>query len=246
MCPLGELGKLVVVNQVKDSHLCKLVRVAAITKRKIPAATIREFVAGCKALVHAGTSHDDEGFTRSFKSWSGNVLTDAAAFEFYVYLAGEANYFDNLTRMANKYLARLRHGGRSVESDQVGSTFSPVTGGSVDIYGNRAILHCNLSVAAAAHFSDAPYQLIHERGGERSGQQTELIGQPQMATGAIGEQAELTFLDPALHLAVGAVHVFAKCSRRLAQDGRRDVERDGAQAGGAVPEDRDHQGRAAG
>jgi hypothetical protein len=77
-----------------------MARVAAITNRKIPADKIRGFVAGCKALVHISETYDDEDFTRSFKIRSGNVLSDAEAFEVYVYFAGEANYFDTLTKVA--------------------------------------------------------------------------------------------------------------------------------------------------
>ena len=77
-----------------------IVRVTAITHRKISADKIRGFVAGCKALIHISESYDDESFTRSFIIRSENVLSDSEAFEVYVYLAGEANYFDNLTMMA--------------------------------------------------------------------------------------------------------------------------------------------------
>lgn len=51
-------------------------------------------------------------------------------------------------------------------------------------------------------------QSLQQDVGEAREQQAELIGPPQMATGAIGEQAELTFLDPILHLTAGAVHRF--------------------------------------
>ncbi len=115
-------------------------------------------------------------------------MSDAEAFEVYVYFAGEAQYFDNIARMSkmngqamtaefqgamagvratyakgtymaaivgghgefghtvtnpvptisvmgsNKYLTKLRYGGRPVESQRVGSTSSPVTDGNVDIY----------------------------------------------------------------------------------------------------------------
>ena len=165
-----------------------MARVTLITHRKIPADKIRGFVAGCKTLVHISETHDDESFTRSFKIRSENVLSDAEAFEVYAYFAGEASYFDNLTRMAklngqsvtqefkdamdnvsatyakgtykdtipgshgefghtvtnpiptisvagsNKYLTKLRYGGRQVEHNRVGSTSSPVTEGNVDIY----------------------------------------------------------------------------------------------------------------
>src|SRR5258708_21399036 len=40
-----------------------------------------------------------------------------------------------------------------------------------------------------------------------------------MATGAISEQAELTFLDPVLHFSAGAVDVFIQCLRRVTQIG---------------------------
>ena len=68
-----------------------------ITGHKIPADKIREFVAGCKALVFISVTHDDESFTQSFKVRSENVLSDAEAFEVYAYLAGEATFFDDLT-----------------------------------------------------------------------------------------------------------------------------------------------------
>jgi hypothetical protein len=76
-----------------------IARVSAITNRKIPVDKIRGFVAGCKTLVQISETHDDESFTRSFKVRSGNVLSDAEAFEVYLYFAGEASYFDSITRV---------------------------------------------------------------------------------------------------------------------------------------------------
>ena len=66
-------------------------------------------------------------------------------------------------------------------------------------------------------------QSFHQHVGERGEQQAELIGPPQMATGAIGEQAELTFLDPILHLAAGAVHRFVERLRFVAQIGHHEA-----------------------
>ncbi len=77
-----------------------IAKISAITNRKIPADKIRGFVAGCKTLVHMSETHDDESFTRSVKVRSGNILSDIEAFEVYVYFAGEAQYFDNITRMS--------------------------------------------------------------------------------------------------------------------------------------------------
>src|SRR5487761_2292443 len=66
-------------------------------------------------------------------------------------------------------------------------------------------------------------QSLQQDIGERREQQAELIGPPQMAAGAIGEQAELTFLDPVLHFSPGAVHRFVERARLVAQIGHHEA-----------------------
>jgi hypothetical protein len=66
-------------------------------------------------------------------------------------------------------------------------------------------------------------QSLQQDIGERREQQAELVGPPQMATGAIGEQAELTFLDPVLHLAPGTVHRFVERLRLVAEIGHHEA-----------------------
>ena len=66
-------------------------------------------------------------------------------------------------------------------------------------------------------------QSLQQYVGEGSEQQTELIGPPQVATGAIGEQTQLAFLDPVLHLATGAVHLFVQGLRLVAQIGHHEA-----------------------
>src|SRR5690606_19241847 len=45
---------------------------------------------------------------------------------------------------------------------------------------------------------------------ERGEEQAELIRPPVMAAGAVGEQAQLLFLDPILHVSSSAIHVLVE------------------------------------
>lgn len=74
-------------------------RVSRYTHGKIPRDKIRGFVAGCKTLVQISETREDENFVQSFISRSENLISDVEAYEVFVYLAGEAAYADNITRM---------------------------------------------------------------------------------------------------------------------------------------------------
>lgn len=76
-----------------------IARVARYTNGKIPPDKIRGFVQGCKTLIAISESYDDDGFVRSNKARSGNLISDAEAHEVYVYFAGEANYVSSVTKM---------------------------------------------------------------------------------------------------------------------------------------------------
>ena len=62
-------------------------------------------------------------------------------------------------------------------------------------------------------------QSLHQHIGQGRQEQAKLVRPPQVATGAIGEQAELTFLDAVLHLATSAVAALIEFLGRIAQRG---------------------------
>lgn len=74
-------------------------RIGQLTRGKIGADKLRGFTGGCKALVHISEDYDDADFVRSFIVRSENRLSEAEAYDVYVYLAGEAFYRDSATRM---------------------------------------------------------------------------------------------------------------------------------------------------
>jgi len=154
-------------------------RVRRLTKGKIPQEKLRGYLQGCKTLVHISQSHTEPSFVQSFKVRSENMISNAEAKDVYAYLAGEAAYLDDMSRLmpgaadpaetkkifgngtyndtiegahgafgtsvtnpvpsicvrsSDEYLGQLRSGGAPVQSKRVGSTSSPVTTGSIDIY----------------------------------------------------------------------------------------------------------------
>lgn len=94
----------------EENVLRDIERVSRYTHGKIPRDKIRGFVAGCKTLVQISETREDEDFVQSFISRSENLISDVEAYEVFIYLAGEAAYADNITKMLGSKGAPLNTG----------------------------------------------------------------------------------------------------------------------------------------
>ncbi len=72
-------------------------RIDALTNGRIPQDQIRGYVSGCKALLHISREHDEKRFVASFLARAQGRITEAQAYAVYVYLEGEASYYDRTT-----------------------------------------------------------------------------------------------------------------------------------------------------
>ncbi len=73
-------------------------RVTIYTHEKIPRDKIRGYVAGCKTLVYVSETEDAEAIVQKFIHRSENLISNAEAYEVFVYFAGEAVYVSNIIR----------------------------------------------------------------------------------------------------------------------------------------------------
>ncbi len=89
-------------------------RIDALTHQKIPQDRLRGFVAGCKALLHVSDSDDEARFIDSFMRRAEGRISQTEAYEMYAYFAGEASFYDNLTRQM-----KLMGGDRSASPEEL-------------------------------------------------------------------------------------------------------------------------------
>jgi len=106
-------------------------RVSRYTHGKIPRDKIRGFVSGCKTLALISDTREDEDFVRSFKTRSGNLISDAEAYEVFVYFSGESEYANNATRVLGSPLnAEMKQHLAQMEAIYAEGTYEDsITGG---------------------------------------------------------------------------------------------------------------------
>lgn len=71
---------------------CK--RIDALTGGRIPPDKLRGYVTGCKTLLNIAREHDEGRFVSSFQIRADGKITVDQAYDVYVYLEGEASYYD--------------------------------------------------------------------------------------------------------------------------------------------------------
>jgi hypothetical protein len=81
-------------------------KVNQLTHGKIPPSDLRNFVTRCKARIHIGRTvgggDDDTILVDSISDRSNGRIDGADAYNVYVYLAGEAGYYDKLSLVMKK------------------------------------------------------------------------------------------------------------------------------------------------